>query len=149
MSLLERIKKDHGGAVHESGEGEARVLEVILKDIEDAADGMGWNGNASDDLVITALVRSVKRRLDSLQQSKRTARADLQEIAQFEIEIISRYLPEAMSDEELSALVEDSIEEAEAKGRKDLDKVMRILPPKIRGREDEETIKNLVIQRLS
>lgn len=149
MSLLERIKKDHGSARHESGAGEARVLEVILKDIEDAAERAGWNGNASDELVITALVRGVTRRLERLEQSKRTARADLQELAQFEIEIISRYLPEALSDEELSALVEDSIKETAAKGAEDLDKVMRNLLPRIRGREDEETVKNLVMQRLS
>lgn len=81
----------------------------------------------SDDDVIGILKKMVKQRQDAHQQYTAAGRDDLAQTEAFEIELIEEFLPEMMSDEQLSALVEKCVADVDAQGMQDMGKVMGAL----------------------
>lgn len=103
----------------------------------------------TDANVIEILNKMLKQRQESIEQYRNGGREDLVAQEQFEIEVIKTYMPTALSDAEVSALLEAAIAEAGASSAKDMGKVMNILRPQIQGRTDMKVVSELVKQRLS
>ena len=102
-----------------------------------------------DDSRITAVLdRMTKQRRESIEHFSRASRNDLIEIEELELQIIREYLPEALSETEINALVEQSIEASGATSIKDMGKVMGILKPQLQGRADMKTVSLLIKSRL-
>ena len=102
-----------------------------------------------DQQVIAVLEKILKQRRDSITQYGNAGRADLVVQEQNEIEVIERYMPEALSDEDLAALVTEAINATSAASMKDMGKVMAQLKPKVQGRTDMGALSALVKQKLS
>ncbi len=103
----------------------------------------------TDANVIEILNKMLKQRQESIEQYRNGGREDLVAQEQFEIEVIKTYMPTALSDAEVAALLEAAIAEAGASSAKDMGKVMNILRPQIQGRTDMKVVSELVKQRLS
>jgi uncharacterized protein YqeY len=102
-----------------------------------------------DDSRITAVLdRMTKQRRESIEHFSRASRHDLIEIEEFELQVIREYLPEALSETEINALVEKSIQASGATSIKDMGKVMGILKPQLQGRADMKTVSQLIKSRL-
>jgi len=102
-----------------------------------------------DDSRITAVLdRMTKQRRESIEHFSRASRDDLVEIEEFELQIIREYLPEALSEAEINALVEQSIQTSGATSIKDMGKVMGILKPQLQGRADMKIVSLLIKSRL-
>ena len=102
-----------------------------------------------DDGRITAVLdRMTKQRRESIEHFSRASRDDLVEIEEFELQVIREYLPEALSEAEINALVEQSIQASGATSIKDMGKVMGILKPQLQGRADMKTVSQLIKSRL-
>jgi hypothetical protein len=98
---------------------------------------------------VAALQRERKRRLDAaeaLREGDRTEQADAEEA---EAQLIEGYLPEQLSDEELSELVAGAVEESGASEPKDMGGVMKVLMPKVGGRADGKRVSAAVKEKLS
>jgi uncharacterized protein len=102
----------------------------------------------NDDEIISVIMREVKQRKDSLAEYKAAGRDDLVEKEQAEIDILSAYLPEQMSEEELKALVQQVIEEVGAGSKADMGKVMSAIMPKVKGRAEGRLVNRLVQEAL-
>ncbi|MBA4547757.1 GatB/YqeY domain-containing protein [Thermoactinomyces intermedius] len=102
----------------------------------------------NDDEIISVIMREVKQRKDSLAEYKAAGRDDLAEKEQAEIDILSAYLPEQMSEEELKALVQQVIEEVGAGSKADMGKVMSAIMPKVKGRAEGRLVNRLVQEAL-
>jgi hypothetical protein len=89
-----------------------------------------------------------KQRRESIEHFSRAARDDLIQIEEFELQIIREYLPEALSESEINALVEQSIQTSGATSIKDMGKVMGILKPQLQGRADMKIVSLLIKSRL-
>ena len=89
-----------------------------------------------------------KQRRDSIAQYKDAGRDELADAEQFEIDVLSEFLPEALSEEELAKLVADAIAQSGAAGMQDMGKVMGILKPQVQGRADMAQISQLVKSQL-
>lgn len=89
-----------------------------------------------DARVIAILDKMIKQRKDSVTQFKAGGRADLAAKEQAEISVLQEFLPAALSDAELEALMKKAIAESGAEGMKDMGKVMAILKPQVQGRTD-------------
>jgi uncharacterized protein len=97
-----------------------------------------------------ALVKtSVKQHLESIESFKKGNRQELVEKEEKELEILKEFLPAALSDEELSKEIEEAIVTLEAKGQKDMGKVIKHLLEKYPGRIDGKVLSGLVLKRLS
>jgi len=89
-----------------------------------------------DDGILSILIKMVKQRKDAASQYESAGRQDLLDIELAEIVILHDFLPKALSEEELSALIVQAMAESGASGIKDMGKVMSWLKPKVQGRAD-------------
>ena len=102
-----------------------------------------------DARIIAVLDKMSKQRRESITQFEKAGRDDLIAIEQAELEIIQQYLPEALSDEEINDLVEQSIASTGAATIKDMGKLMGVLKPQLQGRADMGKVSQLIKSRLS
>ncbi len=89
-----------------------------------------------DARVLAVLDKMIKQRKDSVTQFNQGGRPDLAEKEQAEINVLQEFLPAALSDAELEALIKAAIAESGAEGMKDMGKVMAVLKPQVQGRAD-------------
>ena len=102
-----------------------------------------------DEQVIQILQRMIKQRKDSYSQFLDAGRNELAEKEQNEINILSDFLPEQLSEEELTLIVTDVIKETAASGPQDMGKVMGSLKQKIQGNADMGLVSKIVKEKLS
>lgn len=103
-----------------------------------------------DDNGITEIIaKELKKRKDSLMEIEKTDRKDMIQQVETEISIIKSYLPEELSIEELTSIIENTIQELQASSMKDMGKVMQAVKAKTTGRADGRTINEIVKKLLS
>jgi uncharacterized protein YqeY len=103
----------------------------------------------TDDEELQVLSREVKTRRESVDAFRSAGRHDLADKEQAEIAILSEFLPQALTDDELTALVGEAIAATGAASARDLGKVMGWLAPRTRGRADGKRVSELVVQTLA
>jgi uncharacterized protein YqeY len=103
----------------------------------------------SEDEMVGVITREVKTRRESVEAFRKGGREDLATKEEAEIAILADYLPEALSDDELQALVDEAITVTGASSARDLGKVMGWLSPRTRGRADGKVVSGLVAQALA
>ncbi len=101
-----------------------------------------------DARALAVLDRMTKQRRDSISQYESAGRTDLVDAEQFEIDVISEFLPAALSTEELSQLVADAIVQSGATSMQNMGPVMGILKPQVQGRADMTEVSRLVKAQL-
>jgi len=102
-----------------------------------------------DNAVISVLEKMIKQRRDSHQQYQEAGREELAAQEAFEIGILQGYMPTALSESEISALVDAAIVETGASSMKDMGKIMGVLKPELQGRADMGAVSAQVKARLS
>jgi uncharacterized protein YqeY len=101
-----------------------------------------------DEQVLVVLDKMVKQRRDSIKQYTDAGREDLAAIEEAEVEIIQTYLPAALSEDEIAAIVEAAIAQTGASSMADMGKVMGIVKPQVQGRGDMGAVSGIVKQKL-
>lgn len=99
--------------------------------------------------VLAVFEKMVKQRRDSIEQYTQGGRPELAEVEQQEIVILQDYLPEALSEDELNALINKAIGEVDATGMAAMGQVIAKLKPEIQGRADMRAVSNQVKTRLN
>jgi hypothetical protein len=102
-----------------------------------------------DERVLVILDKMTKQRKDSLKQFEDAGREDLANQEALEIAVIAEFLPEQLSDDEVSGLVKAAIAETGAASMQDMGKVMAIVKPQIQGKADMGAVSGLVKAQLS
>ena len=141
MSILDEVQEDVKTAM-KAGERE-RVSQLRM--LVNALQAEQKEGKGDE---VAALQRERKRRLDAaeaLREGDRTEQANAEEA---EARLIEGYLPEQLSDEELSGLVAGAVEESGASEPKDMGNVMKVLMPKVDGRADGKRVSQAVREKL-
>lgn len=90
-----------------------------------------------------------KQGQESIEYFRKGGRSDLVEKEEAELEILQRYLPEALSEDEVRALIRSAVEEVGAAGVKDLGKVMKQVMPQVTGRVDGKRVSEIAKEILS
>jgi len=147
MTLAERLNEDLKLAMKSQDKFKLSVLRMVRAAIKNQE--IERKRSLDDSEVIDVLSREIKQRRDSLQDFEKAGRTDLAEQASAEIEIISAYLPKPLTDEEVTALVQQTIQETGASSKADMGKVMAALMPKVKGRADGKLVNQIVSQQLS
>ncbi len=101
-----------------------------------------------DEQILVVLDKMVKQRRDSITQYTQAGRDELAEQEEYEIGILQEYLPEALSEGEISDLIKQAIADAGAESMRDMGKVMGQLKPKLQGRADIGAVSAMVKQLL-
>lgn len=127
-----------------------RSGDALRRDTLRMAESAIYNGEKrdrreySDDEVAAVLAREVKTRRESVEAFRKGAREDLAAKEEAEIAILSAFLPEQLSEAQISTLVAEAIAATGAATPKDMGKVMGWLAPKTRGRADGRIVSQLV-----
>ncbi len=103
----------------------------------------------SEEDIVSVIKKSVKQRLDSIDQYKAANRQDLADIEIAELKILESYLPQMMSEDKVKAFVLEAIKETGAKDAKDMGKVMKVVMGKTGGQADNKLVSELVKQNLA
>ena len=103
----------------------------------------------TDDEYLAVLSREVKTRRESVEAFRAGGREDLAATEEAEIAILGEYLPQALSEDEIAALVREGIAATGASSARDMGKVMGWLAPRTRGRADGKHVSELVVQALA
>ena len=99
--------------------------------------------------VLAVLDKMVKQRRDSAKQYEDADRQELADQEHFEITIITEFLPQAFTEEEIATLIDDAVNATSASGMQDMGKVMGILSGKLAGKADGKVIAALVKETLA
>lgn len=142
MSLLEQIQDDTKTALKAGEKDTVQALRMLTADLKNAA----IEGNDDE---VAVLQSARKRRLDAAQQFRDAGRTEMAEGEEAEAELIKRYLPEQIGEEELAQIVEDAIAETGAESPKDMGQVMKVVMGKTKGRADGAQVSALVKERLA
>jgi len=126
------------------------TLRALKTALTNAAIESGNKDNVVSDADALALVRKqIKQRNDSIEQFESAGRAELADNEKAEIVVLEKYLPAALSAEEVSAIVADAIGKTGASSRADMGKVMKIVQEKVAGRADGKALSQEVMKHLS
>ena len=146
MSLNERLNEDMKQAMKDKDKFRLSVIRMLRSSIKNVE--IDQRRPLEDSEVLDILQREVKQRKDSLQEFVKAGRDDLAADVQAEIAIISEYLPQQLSEEEIKAVVQQTIQEVGASSKADMGKVMGALMPKVKGRADGRLVNQIVQQFL-
>ena len=102
----------------------------------------------TDDLVIQVLTREIKQRTESFEIFNEAKRIDLTDRLSIEIDLLKKYLPTQLTDEEVEVIVSEAITETKASSLKDMRLVMPIVMGKTKGRADGKLVSSLVKEKL-
>lgn len=144
--LKRRINQDAKEALKSKDTLTLSVLRMLKSEIRYKEIERG--SELSDDDVISVLSTAIKKRKDSIQQFEKGGRDDLASKEKEELAVVIKYMPEQVSEEELSQIISQAISEEGATGASDLGKVMKLVMPKIRGRADGKKVNQMVSSQL-
>lgn len=147
MTLREKISEDMKTAMkaRETDRLAAiRLLQAALKQKE-----VDERVALTDDMVLAIIEKMLKQRKDSIDQYTAGNRPDLVAKEEFEVGVLSAYMPAQLSDADIETILAGVIAETGATSAKDMGKVMNALRPKVAGRADMGRLSGLVKSRLS
>lgn len=147
MSLKLQITDDVKTAMRAKDKPKLSVLRLItaaIKQIE-----VDQRIELDDAHVITVLEKMLKQRKDSISQFESAGREDLKDIEVFEVSIIQTYMPEQLSDADITGMIEQAIADSGASSMKDMGKVMGQLKSKLSGRADMGNVSKIIKSKLS
>ena len=146
MSLRERLEESLRTALREGRKIDVAALRLTLSEVQNAEKEKRRDLDEREEV---ALLRSaVKRRTEAVAMFKKGNRQDLVEKEEAEVRLLEQFLPAAMSEEELSALVGEAVRETGASSPRDMGAVMKWIMPKLEGRADGSAVNRLVKQKL-
>ena len=147
MSLLGRLNDDMKQAMKNKQKEKLTVIRMVKAALQN--EGIKLQHTLTEEEEITVLAREVKQYKDSLLEFKKAGREDLVNNLQSEIQILSAYLPEQLTEEELVDVIKQVISEVGATSKADMGKVMTAVMPKVKGKTDGSLVNKLVIQLLA
>jgi uncharacterized protein YqeY len=147
MSLEERLLEEMKEAMKSNDKARLSTIRMIRSAVKNKE--IEVRNRLDDDAVAKVIQGMVRRGEESVAQFQAGGRADLVDKEKKEIEILKSFLPQAMTQEEIQKVIDQSIEETQASSMKDLGKVMKVIMPKLGGKVDGKLVNQLVKERLS
>lgn len=139
MDLLkDRIREDMKAAMKGGDKSRLGVIRLIMAAIKQRE--VDERVELDNDQVIAVLDKMLKQRRESIKQYRAADRVDLAEIEEAEVLVIQDFLPQALSEQEIDAMVQEAVQQAGAESIKDMGKVMGLLKGKMQGRADMSVV---------
>ncbi|MCF6282572.1 MAG: GatB/YqeY domain-containing protein [Candidatus Polarisedimenticolaceae bacterium] len=145
--LTEKLRDEMKTAMRSGDKPRLGVVRLVLAAIKQRE--VDERIELNDDQVLVVLDKMVKQRRESLAQFQQAGRDDLASQEEYEIGVLQDFLPEALGEEEISAMISDAIEQTGAASIRDMGKVMGIIKPKMQGRADMSAVSAVIKQQLN
>jgi hypothetical protein len=146
VGLKERLLEDLKRAMKDKDRSALNAIRMITNDIKNKE--IELRRELDDGEIAQLISAQVRKRQEAIEQFRQGGRMDLVEEENKQVELLKSYLPQPLSEEELSKMIDEAIEEAGATSPRDLGKVMRLIMPRVRGRADGKTVNQMVRRKL-
>ena len=149
MRLADQIQDDLKEALKTKDEIKISTLRMLIAAIKNFEISKGKAGyKASDEEIVSVIQKEVKQRKESVEQYKAGNRQDLVDKESKELEILARYLPAQMSEENVEKIAREKIQEVGAVSSADMGKVMGALSQELKGKADMGLVSAIVKRSL-
>ena len=145
MLLQDKLTEDMKSAMKAGDTLKVSVLRLLRSELKYAEIAKGQP--LTEDDVLQATAREAKKRREAIEQFEKGGRTDLVEKETAELKILSEYLPEQLSEQEVAGIAREVIRELHATSKADKGKVMGALMQRLRGKADGKMV-NVVVDRL-
>ena len=148
--LYETISKDMIEAMKSKDKDSLNTLRLLKSAIDlYLVNNKLDRNNASDEVVIDVVSKQVKTHRESIEEFKKGNRQDLIDNLNREIELLSKYLPEQLSSEELADIVDSVFNEVKPTSVKDMGAIMKAITPLVKGKADMREVNALIKEKLN
>jgi uncharacterized protein YqeY len=144
MGLKEKLQTDLTDAIRSRNEVVSGTVRMLLAAITNEEVAGKAAKVLTDAEIITVLSREAKKRREAFEAYTQAKRDDLASKEKAEAAVITNYLPEQLSEDEIKKLIQAAIAETDAKGPAGMGLVMKVLQPKIAGKADGGVVSGLV-----
>ena len=147
MGLRELIPEDLKNALRNKNTFELSVLRMLQaalvnKEIDKRKEAL------TDEDVISVVGTEIKKRRDAAREFENVNRPDAADQEKAEIEILMKYMPQQMSEDEIRDAVKKAVEDTQAESMQDIGKVMKVLMPQVKGKADGSIVNKIVKEEL-
>ena len=146
MSLKAQITEDMKAAMRAKDAARLSAIRLLLAAMKQRE--VDERIELSDADILAIIEKMLKQRRDSVTQYEAGRRQDLADVEKFEIEVLSGYMPQQLTEAEIAAEVAAAVAATGAKAMQDMGKVMALLKPKLAGRADMARVSALVKAKL-
>lgn len=146
MSLMEQITNELKDAMKSGDKFRLSVYRMLKSSLQ--LEAINKKSDLSDEEVMSVIKKQVKVRTCSMEEYEKLNRMDLRDGLKNEIEILSKFLPEELSEDEIMKEIEKSFEEIKPESIKDMGKVMKYLTDEIGAKADMSKVSSIVKSKL-
>lgn len=145
--LFKKLQEDMKNAMKSGEKERLSTIRMLISEIKKVQ--IDSKKELTDDDVVSILQKYLKQRKEAYSQYISAGREDLARKEQFEIDVVQEYLPQPLSEEELSNIIQQTIQEVGASSVKDMGKVVKAVMEKVKGRAEGATVSRIVKEKLS
>ena len=146
MPIIEGLNDDLKDAIRSKDSLRRTVLRTLLSEIANAK--IAKRSDLTEEEILVVINKQSQQRKDSIEAFANAGRKDLEDKERLELELISTYLPEQLSEKEVQEIIDDVLLEVGATVPSDMGKVMGVVMPKVRGKADGKIINSIVVSKL-
>ena len=145
--MRERILNDLVTSMKNQDKETLAVLRMVKGAIQ--LEEISKKQELNDEDVISVLSKQIKTRKESILEFEKAGRADLIEQTSKEVEILNKYMPEQLSEEEVLKVIDDAFNELKPEKPSDMGKLMGFLTPKLKGKADMSFVSKTIKEKLA
>ena len=145
--MFETIQKDFVKAMKEKDKESLNVIQMLKGSIVN--EEINKKDKLTDDEIISIVVKQVKMRKDAITDFEKAGRNDLVESYQKEIDLLSKYLPEQLSIDEVNKIIDEVFDQVKPTSPKDMGLIMKEITPKVKGKADMGYVSKTIKEKIS
>ena len=147
MTLNEQINKDMIEYMKSKDSFSLSVVRMLKGAIQ--LEKINLKRDLNDDAVISVISKQVKMRNDSVIEFEKANRQDLVDQYKKEIELLNKYLPEQLTEDEINEIIEEAFTKISPTSPKDMGLIMKEVSPKVNGRADKGKVSQIIKEKLT
>ncbi len=144
--MVEKLKQDMIEAMKQKDKERLTVIRMVKAALD--KERIDKKVEINDDLLIDVVNKQIKMRNDSITEFKKANRMDLVEKNMFELDVLKKYLPEQLSEQEVEKIIDEIFDMVKPTSQKDMGKVMKEVTPKLKGKADMKFVSELIKEKL-
>ena len=145
--MIEKLEKDMIDSLKNKEKERLTVIREVKSAMKLAQ--IDQKKEINEELLTEVVSKAIKTRKESIKEFEKGARQDLIDKTNFEIEVLSEYLPEQLSEEEIRKIVDEAFEKVNPTSMKDMGKIMGTVTPLLKGKADMGEVSSIIKEKLS
>ena len=145
--MKQRLLDDIVSAMKQKDKEVLSVLRMVKGAVQ--LEEINKKGDLTDEEFIGVIAKQIKTRKESILEFEKAGRTDLVDKTNNEIEILNKYMPEQLSEEEVNKIITEAFNTINPTSQSDMGKLMGFVTPKLKGRADMSSVSKIIKEKIS